>query len=295
MSGQGIPYMPNLPSLSLDIGPAVSRALEEDLGDGDITAALIPTNVSAVGSVICREEAVLCGTAWFIEVFRQLDSSITIHWQAEDGDDIEANQTLCTLEGPARSLLTGERAALNFLQTLSATATAARRYVRAIAGTSATVLDTRKTLPGLRTPQKYAVACGGGQNHRMGLYDAFLIKENHILACGGIAPAVEHARSSAPGKPVEVEVETLDELQQALTAGADTVMLDNMDLNTMRRAVEINREQTQGRTKLEASGGITLETIRTIAETGVDYISVGSITKDIQAIDLSMRLTHEEH
>jgi nicotinate-nucleotide pyrophosphorylase (carboxylating) len=287
--------MPNLPSLPLDIGHAVSRALEEDLGDGDITAALIPKGAAATALVICRDEAVLCGTAWFEEVFRQLDSSITIRWQAKDGDDIEANQTLCTLDGPARGLLTGERAALNFLQTLSATATAARRYVRAIAGTSATVLDTRKTLPGLRTAQKYAVACGGGQNHRMGLYDAFLIKENHILACGGIAPAIEQARTSAPGKPVEVEVETLDELQQALAAGADTVMLDNMDLDTLHRAVAINREQTQGHTKLEASGGVHLEAIRAIAETGVDYISVGSITKDIHAVDLSMRLTHGEH
>jgi nicotinate-nucleotide pyrophosphorylase (carboxylating) len=282
--------MPILPPLPHDLRSVVKRALEEDVGQGDITASLLPREASATAQVICREEAILCGCDWFEEVFRQVDSDVACHWQARDSEQVHSGQVLCTLSGPTRALLTGERAALNFLQTLSATATSAHRYVQAIAGTSAVVLDTRKTLPGLRTAQKYAVACGGGQNHRMGLYDAFLIKENHILACGGISEAVHQARRSAPDRPVEVEVETLEELSQALVAGADTVMLDNMDLDTLHQAVAINGQQTEGRTRLEASGGISLATIRAIAETGVDYISVGSITKDIQAVDLSMRL-----
>ncbi|HHH48666.1 MAG TPA: carboxylating nicotinate-nucleotide diphosphorylase, partial [Gammaproteobacteria bacterium] len=236
--------------------------------------------------VIVRETAVLCGTAWFDEVFRQLDRRVQIIWQARDGERLRPGQTLCQLRGPARSLLSGERAALNFLQTLSATATHTRRYADAIAGTGARLLDTRKTLPGLRTAQKYATVCGGAQNHRMGLFDAFLIKENHILAAGGIAPAVARARQIAPGRPVEVEVENLIELQQALDAGADTVMLDNMDLAALREAVAL----TAGRSRLEASGNVDLGRIRAIAETGVDYISVGAITKDIRAVDLSMRL-----
>ncbi|HEX23036.1 MAG TPA: carboxylating nicotinate-nucleotide diphosphorylase [Chromatiales bacterium] len=269
-----------------DIETVVRHALAEDIGSGDITAQLIPTDVEARARIIVREAAVLCGTAWFDEVFRQLDRHVQVVWQARDGERLRPNQTLCQLRGPARSLLSGERAALNFLQTLSATATQTRRYVDAIADTGTRLLDTRKTLPGLRTAQKYATACGGAQNHRMGLFDAFLIKENHILAAGGITQAVSRARQIAPGKPVEVEVENLDELRQALDAGADTMMLDNMDLATMREAVTL----TAGRGKLEASGNVNIDTLRAIAGTGVDTISVGAITKDVQAVDLSMRL-----
>ena len=274
------------PSLPTDIETVVRHALAEDIGSGDITAQLIPADVEARARVIIREAAVLCGTAWFDEVFRQLDRRVQVVWQARDGERLRPGQTLCQLLGPARSLLSGERAALNFLQTLSATATQTRSYVDAIEGTGARLLDTRKTLPGLRTAQKYATACGGAQNHRMGLFDAFLIKENHILAAGGITQAVARARKIAPGKPVEVEVENLDELRQALDAGADTVMLDNMDLATMREAVTL----TAGRGKLEASGNVNLDTIHAIAGTGVNYISVGAITKDVYAVDLSMRL-----
>ncbi len=275
-----------LPALPTDIQSVVRHALAEDIGSGDITAALIPVDASAQAQVIVRETAILCGTAWFDEVFRQLDRRVQVVWQARDGERLRPDQVLCQLRGPARSLLSGERAALNFLQTLSATATQTRAHVDAIAGTGARLLDTRKTLPGLRTAQKYATACGGAKNHRIGLFDAFLIKENHILAAGGIAQAVKRARDIAPGKPVEVEVENLDELQQALTAAADIVMLDNMDLATMREAVAI----TAGRAALEASGNVGLGSIRHIAETGVDYISVGAITKHVRAVDLSMRL-----
>ncbi len=273
-------------SLPTDISDCVARALTEDMGSGDITATLIPAGASAHAQVIVREAAVLCGTSWFDEVFRQLDRRVQVIWQARDGERLRPNQTLCQLRGPARSLLSGERTALNFLQTLSATATQTRRYVDAIAGTNARLLDTRKTLPGLRTAQKYATACGGAQNHRMGLFDAFLIKENHILAAGGIAQAVSRARKIAPDKPVEVEVENLNELRQALDTGADTVMLDNMDLATLHEAVLL----TAGRSRLEASGNVNLGTLRAIAETGVDYVSVGAITKDVQAVDLSLRL-----
>ncbi len=276
----------SLRTLPTDIEHVVRAALAEDVGSGDITARLIPTDAEARARVIVREPAILCGTAWFDEVFRQLDRRVQVIWQARDGERLRPNQTLCQLRGPARSLLSGERTALNFLQTLSATATHTRRYVDAIEGTGARLLDTRKTLPGLRTAQKYATACGGAQNHRMGLFDAFLIKENHILATGGIAQAVNRAQEIAPGKPVEVEVENLMELHQALDAGADTVMLDNMDLATMREAVAL----TAGRSKLEASGNVNLDTLRAIAATGVDYISVGAITKDVSAVDLSMRL-----
>ncbi|HEB93830.1 MAG TPA: carboxylating nicotinate-nucleotide diphosphorylase [Gammaproteobacteria bacterium] len=274
------------PILPTDISGCVARALAEDMGSGDITATLIPAEASAHAQVIVRETAVLCGTSWFDEVFRQLDRRVQVVWQTRDGERLRPNQTLCQLRGPARSLLSGERTALNFLQTLSATATRTRRYVDAIASTNARLLDTRKTLPGLRTAQKYATACGGAQNHRMGLFDAFLIKENHILAAGGIAQAVSRAREIAPGKPVEVEVENLNELRQALDTGADTVMLDNMNLATLHKAVLL----TAGRSRLEASGNVNLDTLRAIAETGVDYISVGAITKDVQAVDLSMRL-----
>ena len=239
--------------------------------------------------MISREAAVLCGTDWFNQVFKQLDPGIRIEWQVTDGEQVEPEQLLCTLSGPSRALLTGERTALNFLQTLSGTATLAKRYAEAVAGTGVKVLDTRKTIPGLRRAQKYAVVCGGGHNHRVGLYDGVLIKENHIVAAGSIASAVSGARASAPEDiPVEVEVENLDEVQQALAAGADILLLDNMPTATLRQAVSLNN----GQTKLEASGGITLHTIRDIAETGVDFISIGEITKQLHAIDLSMRFVH---
>ena len=281
--------MPNLTlaDLGAEIEANVRTALREDIGTGDITAQLIPPERLAHATVITREAAVICGTAWVDAVFRQLDPRVAVHWQVADGDKVEANQTLFHLEGPARALLSGERSALNFLQTLSAVATHCRYFADLVTGTQVKLLDTRKTLPGLRLAQKYAVTCGGCHNHRIGLYDAFLIKENHIAACGGIAQAVSAAHGIAPGKPVEIEVESLDELQEALSAGADIVMLDELSLDDMRTAVTL----TTGRAKLEASGGINASTIRTIAETGVDYISIGSITKDVKAIDLSMRLS----
>ncbi|MGP3790854.1 carboxylating nicotinate-nucleotide diphosphorylase [Pseudomonas sp. B392_1p] len=280
--------MPNLTlaDLSAEIDSNVRRALAEDIGSGDLTAQLIPAERLAHARVITREAAVICGTAWVDRVFRQLDDRVAVHWQVADGDWVEPNQTLFTLEGPARALLSGERSALNFLQTLSAVATRCRHYADLVAGTQVKLLDTRKTLPGLRLAQKYAVTCGGCHNHRIGLFDAFLIKENHIAACGGIADAINAARQIAPGKSVEVEVENLDELQQALDAGADIVMLDELNFDDMREAVRINA----GRAKLEASGGITDSTLRSVAETGVDYISLGTLTKDIKAVDLSMRL-----
>ncbi len=271
--------------LPTDLKASVALAIAEDLGGGDLTAALIPEQARAEATVISREPAVLCGTAWFDQVFHQLDSRIQVHWQAADGDRIERDQLLCTLGGPARALLSGERTALNFLQTLSGTATLARRYADAVAGTGATVLDTRKTLPGLRQAQKYAVCSGGCQNHRRGLFDAVLIKENHILAAGSITQAVTKAKQLYPGVTVEVEVENLAELEEALQAGPAIIMLDNFDLATLRQAVIF----TAGRVKLEASGNVSLDTIREIAATGVDYISVGSLTKDVRAVDLSMR------
>ena len=267
----------------------VAAALIEDIGNGDISAALIPADAQSTAQVISREDAVLCGTAWFNEVFRQLDAHIVVDWQVGDGDTICTNQTLCSLTGNSRSLLSGERSALNLLQTLSATATQTRKFVDAVSGTGAVILDTRKTLPGLRTAQKYAVTCGGGSNHRMGLFDAFLIKENHILAAGSIAAAVASARQQHAELKVEVEVENLDEVRQALDAGADQLLLDNMALATLCKAVVLNREKNNGYAKLEASGGVNLERVRAIADTGVDFISVGSITKDIRAVDLSMR------
>lgn len=280
--------MPNLmlANLSAEIEANVRRALAEDIGSGDITAQLIPADRLAHASIITREPAVLCGTAWVDAVFRQLDPRVAVHWKASDGERVQANQVLFTLEGPARALLSGERSALNFLQTLSGVATKCRHYADLVDGTSVQLLDTRKTLPGLRLAQKYAVTCGGCHNHRIGLYDAFLIKENHIAACGGIAEAINAAHRIAPGKPVEVEVESLGELKQALEAGADIIMLDELSLDDMRRAVEL----TAGKAKLEASGGISESTLRTIAETGVDYISIGTLTKDVKALDLSMRL-----
>lgn len=266
----------------------VARALHEDIGSGDLTAALIPEHQQCVASVISRESATICGSAWFDEVFRQLDSRVEINWHVADGDQVKTDQRLCTLQGSARTILSGERSGLNFLQTLSATATLTQRYVAAVAGTRCKILDTRKTLPGLRLAQKYAVTCGGGHNHRIGLYDMVLIKENHIMAAGSIGVAVAQARKLFPKVKVEVEVETLEELEQAIKSSADIIMLDNMDNATMKKAVSI----TDKRCQLEASGGVNLETIPAIAQTGVDFISVGLLTKDIKAVDLSMRFQH---
>lgn len=265
----------------------VQRALAEDVGSGDITAALIPAERQATATIITREAAIFCGRAWADEVLRQVDPALQVDWLVADGDSLTPDQLLCTIKGPARSLLTAERCILNFLQTLSATATRSRHYADIVAGTPVRLLDTRKTLPGLRMAQKYAVTCGGCHNHRIGLFDAFLIKENHIAACGGITAAVAQARLMVSGKPVEVEVESLEEMQEALEAGADIIILDELSHADMRTAVE----RCQGRAKLEASGGITEATLRSVAETGVDYISIGSITKHIQAVDLSLRLT----
>lgn len=265
----------------------VAEALAEDVGDGDITAALIDADETAQAQIISREPAVVCGVAFVDAVFRQIDSDVSVTWQVGDGDSVVPNQTVCQLVGSARALLMGERCALNFLQTLSGTATITRHYVDAIAGCAARLLDTRKTIPGLRLPQKYAVQCGGGYNHRFGLYDAFLIKENHIAACGSIAAAVKAARKNHPDKPVEVEVENRDELQEALTAKVDTIMLDNFSLSEVRHAVSL----CDGKATLEVSGNVGLDSIRSIAETGVDYISVGALTKNIRAIDMSMRFS----
>ena len=268
-----------------DPNPNVALALAEDVGSGDLTAALIPEHAQAEATVVSREVAILCGTTWFNAVFRQLDPGIAIDWRAADGDRVESEQLLCTLRGPARPLLTGERTALNFLQLLSGTATLARRYADAVSGTKAVILDTRKTLPGLRLAQKYAVRCGGCRNHRIGLFDAVLIKENHIMAAGSIGNAIATARRLHPGVTVEVEVENRAELEEALAARPDIVMLDNFDLAAMAEAVRI----VDGRVKLEASGNVNFDTVRGIAETGVDYISIGGLTKDVRAIDLSMR------
>lgn len=276
--------------LQQDIQRAVRHALEEDLGGvldphADITAQLIPADKPGVAYVITRENGVFCGKAWVDEVFAQLGGQVHVEWKVADGDKLEPNQELFRLQGPARILLTGERTALNFVQSLSGVATLTARYMQEIDGTRCKLLDTRKTVPGLRTALKYAVTCGGGTNHRMGLFDAYLIKENHILACGGIAEAVNEARHLNPGKRVEVEVENLDELRQALAAHADIVMLDNFAVPMMIEAVAINA----GQAKLEVSGNVSLETIREYAQTGVDFISVGALTKHVQALDLSMR------
>lgn len=279
-----------------DVSRAVRAALLEDLGDAlttldqpdasaDITAQLIPTDRMASARVITREAGVFCGQPWVDEVFVQLGGEVKVEWKVQDGEVISPNQELFRLHGPARLLLTGERNALNFVQTLSGVATLTARYVAELEETDCRLLDTRKTIPGLRTAQKYAVTCGGGKNHRIGLYDAYLIKENHILACGGIAEAINEARHLNPGKPVEVEVESLAELEQALAANADIVMLDNFDVTMMREAVAIN----QGRAKLEVSGNVTLDTLAEFAATGVDFISVGALTKHVRALDLSMR------
>lgn len=274
-------------ALAEEIRNSAARLLAEDVGPGDITAQLIPATQNAKARVIARQDSVLCGMAWVNELFRRLDTSVSLHWLASDGDRIAANEPFLLLEGPARSLLTGERAALNLLQTLSGTATQTRTFVDLIDDTGVRLLDTRKTLPGMRLAQKYAVTCGGGHNHRIGLYDAFLIKENHIAACGGIPAAVEEARRIAHDLPVEVEVETFEELDSALAAGADVIMLDNFSLDDMREAVKRNA----GKAVLEASGNVEAARLRDIAETGIDCISSGALTKNVTAIDLSMRLT----
>lgn len=281
--------------LPLEITRAVADTLKEDLGGtlnpaADITASLIPADAHNIATIITREHGVFCGQAWADEVFKQLaaqenGSQVKIEWHVQDGDVVEPNQVLCTLSGSARMLLTGERNAMNFIQTLSGCATTTAEYAKQLEGTKCRLLDTRKTIPGLRSALKYAVACGGGYNHRIGVFDAYLIKENHIIACGGIAQAISTAKSLNPGKPVEVETESLDELQQAIDAGADIIMLDNFTTDMMREAVKINA----GRAALENSGNVTLATIREFAETGVDYISVGALTKHLKAMDLSMR------
>ncbi|HDY7879663.1 carboxylating nicotinate-nucleotide diphosphorylase [Vibrio vulnificus] len=276
--------------LPIEITRAVADTLKEDLGgslnaDNDVTAALIPAEAMNTATIITREHGVFCGQAWADEVFKQLGGKVTIEWHVKDGDNVEPNQTLCTLTGPARDLLTGERNAMNFIQTLSGCATITAQYAAKIAHTECRLLDTRKTIPGLRSALKYAVACGGGYNHRVGVFDAYLIKENHIIACGGITQAITKAKELQPGKPVEVETENLDELREAIHAGADIIMLDNFTTEMMRQAVKINA----GRAALENSGNVTLDTIAEYAETGVDYISVGALTKHVKAMDLSMR------
>ncbi|WP_375751286.1 carboxylating nicotinate-nucleotide diphosphorylase [Vibrio sp. HN007] len=277
-------------TLPKEITRAVSDTLREDLGgtldqSADISASLIPENTVSVANLITREHGIFCGKQWTEEVFKQLGGEVSIEWHVQDGDSVEPNQRLCTLTGPARVLLTGERNAMNFIQTLSGCATEVSKYVKQLEGTNCKLLDTRKTIPGLRSALKYAVACGGGFNHRIGVFDAYLIKENHIIACGGITKAVQTAKELNPGKPVEIETESLEELTEAIEAGADIIMLDNFTKDMMREAVKIN----QGRADLENSGNVTLETIREFAETGVDYISVGALTKHLKAMDLSMR------
>ena len=278
-----------MPQLPADLATQVEAALREDLGSGDVTAALVPAAQRVRGSVVAREEAVLCGRAWVDETFRQLEPRVQLTWHASDGERVAAGQAIFAIAGPARPVLSGERTALNFLQLLSGTATVTRRFVDAVAGTGCRILDTRKTVPGLRTAQKYAVRCGGAHNHRMGLYDQVLIKENHIAAARSLTGAIEAARRSAAGIGVEVEVETLGELQEALNARPDIIMLDDFTLEDMRAAVALNRAAGTA-AKLEVSGSVSLEAVRAIAETGVDYISVGAITKHVRAIDLSMRL-----
>ena len=276
--------------LPLEITRAVADTLREDLGgeidaSRDVTAGLIPADAQGVATIITREHGIFCGQMWAEEVFRQLGGETSIEWHVKDGDKVEPNQTLCTLRGPSRILLTGERNAMNFIQTLSGCATTVAEYAKQLEGTECRLLDTRKTIPGLRSALKYAVTCGGGYNHRIGVFDAYLIKENHIIACGGIEQAISTAKQLNPGKPVEVETESLEELQQAIDAGADIIMLDNFTTDMMREAVKINA----GRAALENSGNVTLETIREFAQTGVDYISVGALTKHLKAMDLSMR------
>jgi nicotinate-nucleotide pyrophosphorylase (carboxylating) len=283
-----------LSQLPSDLFDQVSRALREDIGSGDVTAALIPARQQAQARVLCREAAMICGAPWFDETFRQLDPAVRIEWRLAEGARAPADSIVCELTGPARPILTGERTALNFLQLLSGTASVTQRYVEALRGTRCRILDTRKTIPGLRSAQKYAVRCGGGTNHRLGLYDMVLIKENHIAAAGSIGAAVSAARAQSPGVRVELEVENAGQLRQALDAQADLVMLDNFDLDGMRAAVALNRAHPRP-ALLESSGGVTLERVPAIAATGVDYISVGSLTKNLDAIDLSMRFAAVDH
>lgn len=276
--------------LPQEITRSVTDTLKEDLGGtldpaADITAGLLPLEQTSVATLITRESGVFCGQQWAEEVFRQLGGQVRIDWHVNDGEDIKPNQVLCTLTGPSRILLTGERNAMNFIQTLSGCATTTAKYVKQLEGTSCQLLDTRKTIPGLRSALKYAVACGGGFNHRIGVFDAYLIKENHIIACGGIVQAIQKAKELNPDKPVEVEIESLTELRQAIDASADIIMLDNFTQEMMVEAVNINA----GRAALETSGNVTLETLNDFAQTGVDYISVGALTKHIRALDLSMR------
>ncbi len=266
----------------------VKLALDEDVGSGDLTAGLVPAEEQTVAKVISREQAVIAGCAWFDEVFHQIDANISVKWSVSDGDAVTDNQFLCTVSGNAASVLTGERTALNFLQTLSAVATRTRRYVDAVSPLNVNILDTRKTIPGLRLAQKYAVVCGGGVNHRIGLYDAVLIKENHILAAGSIGRALQRAQLQTPANTeIEIEVESIDEMKQALEAGATRLLLDNFSLEQLREAVALN----QGRARLEASGNVNLQTVRSIAETGINDISIGELTKNIEALDLSMRFS----
>jgi len=272
-------------NLAAEIERNVTAALTEDVASGDLTAQLAPDVAGVQAHVLCREDAVLCGTAWFAACVQRLDPAARLQWLAQDGDRVAAGTRICNITGSSRALLTAERSALNFLQLLSAVATATRRYVDRVAGTRAAILDTRKTLPGLRAAQKYAVTVGGGRNHRMGLWDAILIKENHIAAAGGIVPALAAAKQDKRAAWVQIEVETLAQLREAVTAGATMVLLDNMTLDDMRTAVT----WTAGRAELEASGGITLDNVRAIAETGVDRLSIGALTKDIAAVDLSLR------
>ena len=275
--------------LNSEISNNVAKSLSEDIGEDDLTALLIKSEVSAVATVICREKSILCGTQWFDTCFKKLSPQTEIHWFAEEGDVILAGQELCKIKGNARSLLTAERSALNFLQTLSAVATQTRSYVDEVLGTGALIVDTRKTLPGLRLAQKYAVRCGGGLNHRLGLYDGILIKENHIMSAGGIESALKTAELIAPkGLIIQIEVETRDELFKALNAGARMILLDNFSLEDLSYAVTLTADLTNKETLLEASGGITLKNVKKIAETGVDRISIGSITKHVRAIDFSM-------
>ncbi|WP_040724781.1 carboxylating nicotinate-nucleotide diphosphorylase [Thiomicrorhabdus sp. Kp2] len=268
-----------------NIEETVSLALDEDIKTGDLTAGLIPENIQAVANIYCRETAFICGRPWFDEVFRQVDEQLTVEWLCEEGEEVKPDQLICTIKGSARNILTAERTALNFLQTLSGTATTTAEYVKPLLDTKTKLLDTRKTLPGLRLAQKYAVACGGGQNHRIGLYDAILLKENHIIAAGGIAEAIGLAKFQHPGKTVEVETENLDEVEQALEGGADIIMLDNFTLEMMHKAVTL----VNHRAKLEVSGNVEIQHLKTLAETNVDFISTGAITKHLRCIDLSMR------
>ena len=276
-----------------DLRAAIQRnvrdALAEDLGNGDLTAALIPEAATATATIVTRESMIQAGTPWVDEVYAQVDAGIRIGWLTADGDRVPAGRELARLEGPARALLSGERTALNFLQTLSGTATTAAKYVAAVAGTKTRILDTRKTIPGLRLAQKYAVRCGGGVNHRIGLFDAILIKENHILSAGGIAQAIAEARRQHANLPVEIEVESIDEMRQALRARAERLLLDNFTVEQLAEAVALNRREGRPPAELEASGGLTMDALKAVAATGVDFISVGALTKNVAAVDLSMR------